>query len=98
MLLLLKAKVQEVPNQARIDEAAPPMHGRNAQDHRVSMKPPLFLHPAEIASFGGLEAAERQFPSHRIIVSRPPPGKKEQPRLELWSGDASDFCTTLTSW
>jgi|SRR5918994_1970746 hypothetical protein len=98
MLLLLKAKVQEVPNQARIDEAAPPMHGRNAQDQRGSMKPPLFLHPAEIASFGGLEAAERRFPSHRVLVSRPPPGTKEQPRLELWSGDASDFCTTLTSW
>ena len=74
------------------------MHGRNAQDQRGSMKPPLFLHPAEIASFGGLEAAERRFPSHRVLVSRPPPGTKEQPRLELWSGDASDFCTTLTSW
>lgn len=74
------------------------MHGRNAQDQRFSMRPPLFFHPAEVASFGGLEAVERQFPSHRIIVSRPTPVKKEQPRLELWSGDASDFCTTLMGW
>ena len=98
MLLLSKAKVPEVPNQARIDAAAPSMHGRTAQDQRVSMKPPLFFHPAEIASFGGLEAVERQFPSHRIIVSRPPPSTREQWRLELWSGDATDFCPTLTSW
>jgi len=97
MFLLSKAKMK-VPNQARIDEAAPPMHARNAQDLRVSIRPPLFFHSAEIASFGGLEAVERQFPSHRIIVSSPPPRTKEQPRLELWSGDASIFCTSLMSW